>query len=406
MDSVKSENECQIEMMRKPVKKMPPGPPHIMICVPVGTKDLKSEAKLPDCDQENCSCPNHGKFMSSTTRGDLMVPLQWALNVPNIVVPLNTTMGYIVEGGMLSADARNKMTKRALEAGSKYIFYWDDDVVIPPLAFYTMHNILETNPDIGLVTGVYTTREDPPEPLIYKEHGQGAWWGFTIDPELPPEDIFGAGGGCIMARLEDVAKMEEPYWYDEQIVNDSGNHQTVWGHDVRFIKNFREQTGKRTVVKGSILCTHFDAGKNKSYKLPQDSPPYQRLGKEKNLTHELVEFAELTELMLDQALKASNGEQRLFLVKKDQPQESIRDVLGGRFNSVDFSSVDDYWLAICEGMKNGSNGNSNRTSERGDTPGDRHDEGGVSQHQGVIFSSSRESQAGSGDLRASPGNNH
>ena len=362
---------------------MPAGPPHIMICVPVGTKDLKSEVKLPDCDTEGCTCSYHGKFMSTTTRGDLMVPLQWALNVPNLVVPLNTTVGYLVQGGMLSADARNQMTKRAMEIGSKYIFYWDDDVIIPPLTLYQMHNILETSPDIGLVTGVYTTRESPNEPLIYREHGTGAWWDFSIDAEDSPQDIFGCGGGCIMARTEDVAKMEEPYWADEQVIHEAdGSYQTMWGHDIRFVTNFREQTGKRTVVKGSILCQHFDAAQNKTFELPKDSPPYKKLGKAGHVKHAMVEFDELTELLLERALKDTDGQQRLFLVKKEQTQGDIRDVVGSRFDSVDFSSVDKYWLVICEGLRNGTNRHSDRKSERGDLASVGTRSGGPDGHQG------------------------
>lgn len=372
MDSVEDKT-CDIEMMRRPPKKMHPGPPHIMVCVPVGTKDIPSEYRMPSpgqarggCADPDCPCKNHGMMIGTKTKSSLMVPMHWALNVANLVVPLNTTIGYLVEGDMLSADARNKMTKRTIEVGSKYIFYWDDDTILPPLAIYTMHNILENNPDIGLVTGVYCTREDPPEPLLYKSMGDGAWYGFSIDPESPPEDIHGAGGGCILARVEDVAKMEEPYWYDEQVVNPEGVGQTVWGHDIRFIKNFREQSGKRTVVKGSILCGHWDAEKKRMYELPKNTLPHKRHTPEKAI-HELVQFRDFDVDILDRALMETGGEQRLFLVAKNgKDSGELVPVFETRFERVKMESVDQFWLAICEGKRDGKSDATDSADQGGD----------------------------------------
>jgi hypothetical protein len=360
--------KLRVAVHQKPPKKMPPGPPTIMICVPVGTKDLEETYTMPGpaalaggCDDPKCSCKNHGKHITTHVRGNLMVPLHWALAIPNVLTPLNTTIGYLTQGGMLSADARNLMTKKVMEIGSKYIFYWDDDVLIPYLTLYYMHHILENNPDIGLVTGVYTTRENPPEPLVYKEHGSGAWWGFSVDPEHEPEDIYAAGGGCIMARMEDVAKMEEPYWHDEQVITPDGK-AINFGHDIRFIRNFREQTGKRTVVKGSILCGHYDAGSGETFNLPKNSLPYKRLGNER-LNHELTQLLDFSPDVVERALRETNGEQRLFLVDKQVTQDDIRDALAGSFDSIDFVSVDNLWLAVCEGLKNGW------TEGRTDSPG-------------------------------------
>jgi hypothetical protein len=245
------------------------------------------------------------------------------------------------------------MTKNAMEMNAKYIFYWDDDVIPPPLTLYTLHGILEQNDDIGLVCGVYCTREDPSEPLIYKEHGKGAYWGFSIDPADPPEDIFSCGGGCIMARVKDIKKMTPPYWTDEQIVDDGG-HTVVWGHDVRFVKNFREQSGKRTCVQGSLLCGHWDAEKSRMYELPKDSPPYKRC-KVIPAHHEIVQCPPLDEITLARELQDTGGDRRVFLVeKKEQTKKSLSQILRSRFEGVRVLSQDTNWLAVCEGLRNGN----------------------------------------------------
>lgn len=364
----RKENErCSVEQARRGSIKLPPGPPKIMIVVPVGAKTEKHTYDIPRClDEEgnvneNCPCPNHGKKATTPYRNQGLVPAEWALNIANIVTPLNGTIGYLIEKGRLSAEARNRMTQRAMEVGSTYIFYWDDDVILHPHTLYTMHNILDRNPDIGLVSGVYCTREDPTEPFIYKEQGQGAYWNFSIDPEDPPEDIHGCGGGCIMARLEDVKKMTQPYWTDEQIV--LKDHVSTWGHDIRFVKQFREQTGKRTVVQGHLLCGHVDVEKQKVYELPKDSPPYRALERKGKLKQipvpwgEIQESPPLTLDYLDAQLMASNGRRKMFVVSKEEQSEAdLQEVLSKRFKTVPIHSMDDKWVAICE-QPIGVNGN-------------------------------------------------
>jgi hypothetical protein len=238
------------------------------------------------------------------------------------------------------------MTKNAMEMNAKYIFYWDDDVIPPPLTLYTLHGILEQNDDIGLVCGVYCTREDPSEPLIYKEHGKGAYWGFSIDPQDPPEDIYSCGGGCIMARVEDIKKMTPPYWTDEQEVSKEGQC-VVWGHDVRFVRNFRD-----TCVQGSLLCGHWDAEKSRMYELPPNSPPYKR-SKSLPAHHEIVQCPPLDDIILARELRDTGGDRRIFLVdKKAQPRKELLSVLKSRFEGVKVLSQDNNWLAVCEGIRN------------------------------------------------------
>jgi hypothetical protein len=277
-----------------------------------------------------------------------------------MVVPLNTTLGYLAEKGKLSGPARDNMTKRALEIGAKYIFYWDDDVLLPSHAIYKMHNAMERDPTIGLITGVVCTREEPTEPMVYQRHGSGAWWDFSIDPDDPPEDIFSAGGGCILARVEALRKLEPPYWADVQAdgkdVSKPGG--STWGHDIYFVSKVGRESGFRTCVMGSVLCGHWDIGKQKTYELPKDSPPYKKLAS-KPLIRKPLEVEEtpiISHENVREQLKLSENERRLFIVSKEnQKQSSVRSALMPFFEKVRVLSVDSQWLAIGEGLKNGWN---------------------------------------------------
>jgi hypothetical protein len=365
--------KSSVEEMRRPAIKLPPQPPTILICVPIGSKGERRSFDVPPCKDaegkviETCLCPNHGRKVATSFYNQGLVPAEWAINLANLVTPLNTTIGYLMEKGRLSAEARNRMTIRAIEIGAKYVFYWDDDVVLHPHTLYAMHGILETQPDIGLISAVLVTREDPVQPYVYRTQGEGAWWGFSIDPEDPPEDIHAAGGGCLMVRVEDLMHMTPPYWIDEQIIHD--NNVAQWGHDIRFIKNFREQTGKRTVVKGHLLCQHVDVDRNRIYELPPDSEPYRRLQERQGKAEvveaesawaEIQESPPLTLPFLDEQLKASHSKRRMFVIeKKDQSDEDLRKILGERFGKASIYSMDEKWVAIGEELLTLSGGNGN-----------------------------------------------
>jgi len=185
----------------------------------------------------------------------------------------------MVQYGMLSAQARQIMTMEAIRMGAKYIFYVDDDTLIPPKGLYTMHNFMEQNPRIGAVSGVYTTREDPPEPLIYRAHGEGCAWDFEMGEGATPEPIFGAGAGCLLARVEAIKEwMDEhpnvPIWADERQVPQDGDekqHRVMWGHDIRFCKLLNEQNWP-VYVDGRVLCGHYDLKSNKIVMIPNTAP--------------------------------------------------------------------------------------------------------------------------------------
>jgi len=302
--------------MRPPIKQKP-DTPKIAVCIPMGDKDDPNLFTCEKCGHRHfgivtCEKCKHEQSAMQKLRHAGLAPIEWLLNAWQIVPPLLCSMVIMVRKSVLSAQARNEMTHDALEMGCKYIFYWDDDTVIPPKAIYDLHNYMETHPEAGIITGVYTTREENPEPLIYKQHGQGAYWDFSTKPGIL-EEIFGAGAGCMMARVEALRDVERllggPWWADEHDLAklESGGTKILWGHDIRFCRRMKECAdlykekeaivevevdGKvvgtertmvadpegpsmpwKVYVAGHILCYHFDIQRQRMFSMPPDSPP-------------------------------------------------------------------------------------------------------------------------------------
>ncbi len=277
-----TDGKPKIQIDRNPSVKIATKP-KIVVAIPCGDKH---QAGLLQCHAEHGGC---GKaWLTPAVRQPNLIPVQLMLAHMNMVQPLNCSMSYMVESGRLSAEARQIMTKHALRAGAEYILYWDDDTIPPPLGLYVMHNWMERHPEAGAISGVYTTREEPNEPLIYTEHGAGAAWGIPIGPGAEPVPIFGAGAGFLLARLsavqDTIDRMTEehgkevPIWADERTLSVDMNdpnkvvdRPSMWGHDVRFCKLLNEH-GHQVYVHGEILCGHLDIQTQKLYSMPEDAP--------------------------------------------------------------------------------------------------------------------------------------
>jgi 2-polyprenyl-3-methyl-5-hydroxy-6-metoxy-1,4-benzoquinol methylase len=203
------------------------------------------------------------------------------------VPPLLSSMQIIFRKSVLSAQAREEMTHEALKMGAKYIWYVDDDTIPPPKALYELHNQMELHPEASAISGVYVTREQCPEPLLYKKHGEGAFWDFSVQPGvLTP--IWAGGAGCLIARTEalrDVQKLlDGPLWHDEfdHAKFDAQQGRTMWGHDIRFCKRLMD-VGQmegasqkwQNYTAGWIQCMHFDIDTQTMFGLPRNAPCFQ-----------------------------------------------------------------------------------------------------------------------------------
>jgi len=245
--------------------------PRVVVCMPVGGKPVVDVFE----DLDGNKVANERGF-----RAQGLVPIQFLLSHMNWTPPLNVSLAYMVKMNMLSSHARQVMTMEAIRAGAEYIFYVDDDTLIPPLGLYTLYNFMEQNPHAGAVSGVYTTRQNPNEPLIYKEHGAGCAWDFEMGPGAKPEVIFGAGAGCLLARVSAIKAVMEanpgvPVWADEKDLPGQDKRGVMWGHDIRFCRLLNLH-GFPVYVDGKVLCGHYDIKTGQTFEVPPTAPGFQK----------------------------------------------------------------------------------------------------------------------------------
>jgi len=272
------EGEVSLNIDARPLIKLSTDPA-IAVCIPVGTKDTAQIG----IDPKGC------KWAGPGVRIPALVPIQWALTLLRMVPPLNVSLTYFSQWGLLSGEARQIMTAAALKRirPDGYLLYWDDDVLPPRDGIYKLFAYMEQHPKVGVVGGVYTTRSDPPVPLVFREHGSGPCWDFEAGQNATPEKVWAVASGFMLARASAVKKImadkpDVPVWADSSAVEVTSGHDNeevlsriAWGHDIRFCKLMWE-SGFEVHVHGQVICEHFDLHTQKSHRLEDACEPMRR----------------------------------------------------------------------------------------------------------------------------------
>lgn len=212
--------------------------------------------------------------------GRQQVRREWAHAMMTVAWPVGVTVLHSVAVDMTVAQARNITCKQALEVDAKYIWFVDDDVVVPSAGIRMLMYELEQRPDAIAIGGIYCSRTDPPAPMVFQELGQGSDWDWTAGRVF---ECAAIGTGCMLVRTEFLKDMPEPYFKTtDELSKTLGRLQET--DDVYFCKKARNQ-GHRILAHGGVLCHHWDNETNRVYKLPEDSRPFlnaQKLNKKEN----------------------------------------------------------------------------------------------------------------------------
>jgi hypothetical protein len=126
-----------------------------------------------------------------------IIPTNWSASDAVMYMTQTTPLGYNV------ADARNIICHVAMEQGFEWLLFIDSDVILPPHCFRTMNNYMQKN-DIPVVFGLYFTKSDPSEPLVYRGSGTGYFRDFKLGDKFW---VSGIGMGCTLIKVDILRAM-------------------------------------------------------------------------------------------------------------------------------------------------------------------------------------------------------
>lgn len=195
----------------------------------------------------------------------------WSIMYTGLQWPVSASMKTMVTVKLDIAQARNNMAAQALEGGFKYLFFIDDDVMLPNMAPARMIYLMEQNPEWDALSGIYTTKTTPPEPLIFGgEIGSaGSYSDWRMGEVFP---IWGAGLGCCVIRVSCLESMEEPWFRFSE--SSDGINSSAEGEDLYFFRKLGE-AGGTVMADGAIMCGHIDRDRDMIYQMWRESRPYK-----------------------------------------------------------------------------------------------------------------------------------
>lgn len=211
------------------------------------------------------------------------VDIKWALHLPTLVYPVGMSIGWFGRQGNDRAKNRELLAEKAIEVGAPYIFFLDDDTVIPNFALRYLHAEIEKDPSIMVCGGIYCTKENPPEPIVFKKLGGGAYYRWKVG------DIFecaGIGAGSMLIKTEVFKHLEKPWFlepntiFTDESVDINGVPCPVSreaGTDDLYFCGKVAKAGFKIIAHGGVLPVHLDQEGN-MYTLPLDSYPCKGMG--------------------------------------------------------------------------------------------------------------------------------
>jgi SAM-dependent methyltransferase len=166
------------------------------------------------------------------------------------------------------AEARNEIVQFALDQGSNYIFWVDDDVIPPPDAFLKLYNHRK-----DIINGVYWSKSNPPMPLIFRNHLEGPYWDWHIGDLI---EIDAAGNGLTLVKTDVYRTISEKIggpWYSTEYSSFKGATASAANNteDLYFYWKARK-AGFKVWADTSVQAFHYEKNSNVLYSMPPNAP--------------------------------------------------------------------------------------------------------------------------------------
>ena len=240
------------------------------------------------------------KFVLAMPHSGRPIPCDWHIQMTGLQYPTNTTHLKLFRKGMPQDQALNEMSEEAVRVGAEYILTIDDDTQPPPAVILELMRVLESSDESVMACGgIYTTKSIPPEPIVYMERNQGAFWNWKMGDIFP---CFAVGNGCLMVKTKLFQMMSRPWYKSIETIEEFKKYADLFPEalenpqevsitpDIFFFTKLASM-GFKVLAHGGVLPIHHDVDTGKSYWLPKNTPPTQGVtygGREFGWTPEII----------------------------------------------------------------------------------------------------------------------
>ncbi len=118
------------------------------------------------------------------------VRMEWVLHRYGQIIPTNWShvemlqwMSAFAPVEYLLPDAENLIAKACVEGDFQWMLSIEEDNLIPDDAFVRVNQYMQKG-DVPIVSGLYFTKSQPTEPILYRGRGSGAFRDFKIGDKV------------------------------------------------------------------------------------------------------------------------------------------------------------------------------------------------------------------------------
>jgi hypothetical protein len=163
--------------------------------------------------------------------------------------------------GFQVSDGRNLVVKRAFEEGADYIFFVDDDTIIPRNALVQLFHHLQNNEKALLAGGAYYRKYEPLESVYMLESEDTTPYADDGNVEIGKvyHDCLVLPSGCTLIDMKLFEMLEEPYYQAHTV-----QKRSALTEDTVICQKARD-LGVDIILDTNIQCLHGDKSTGKIY---------------------------------------------------------------------------------------------------------------------------------------------
>lgn len=191
-------------------------------------KRLRMKWRKPEKTYTDKLYVNHGEWQQRLLIGTPVtgnVRIEWHLARTGAIIPTNWSNAYATPilptsapMNYTTADAQNIIVRDALVGKYEWLLLLEQDNLIPPDLFIKLNEYMRSK-EAPVVSGLYFTKSDPPEPMVYMKSGGSFDQGWKMGDKVW---CWGVPTGCILIHNSIL-----------QAVWDESPEYELWGNKVR-----------------------------------------------------------------------------------------------------------------------------------------------------------------------------
>lgn len=119
-----------------------------------------------------------------------LVRMEWVAAKNNQIIPTNWSyvevtqwMQHYIPMQYLLPDAENLIAKTVVEGNFEWLLSIEEDNILPPDAYLRLNEYIKKG-DIPIVSGLYFTKANPSEPVMYRGRGNGPFEDFKMGDKV------------------------------------------------------------------------------------------------------------------------------------------------------------------------------------------------------------------------------